>query len=102
MAPAASVAYYTIQHLKSGRRSTGNSRADVMATGTQLDLKSSVLSTEEEVGFDEELGEPIVLGEMLASRADDPSIAAGRNVDWQEFLEAHDDRYRVIVNSIAK
>src|SRR5215213_7823273 len=33
LAPAASVAYYTLQHLKSGRRSTGSSRADVLAAG---------------------------------------------------------------------
>src|SRR4051812_13277746 len=102
MAPPSSVAYYTLQHLKSGRRSTGNSRADVMATGTQLDLSSSVLSLEEEVGFDEELGEPIVLGEMLACRGEDPAMAGGRNVDWEQFLGTHDHRYRVIVSSIAK
>jgi len=102
MAPPASVAYYTLQHLRSGRRSTGNSRADVLATGTQLDLSSSVLSLEEEVGFDEELCEPIVLGDLLACRADDPAMAGGRNVDWDEFLETHDDRYGTIVSSIAK
>src|SRR3954470_18797756 len=92
LAPAASVAYYTIQHLKSGRRSMGNSRADVLATGTQLDLSSSVLSLEEEVGYDEELCEPIVLGEMLASRADDPAMAGARNVDWEQFLGTRDHR----------
>jgi hypothetical protein len=102
MAPASSVAYYTLQHLKSGRRSTGNSRADVLATGTQLDLHSSVLSLEEEIGYDEEMGEPIVLGEMLSSRADDPATAGGRNVDWDQFLGTHDHRYRVIVSSIAR
>jgi hypothetical protein len=32
---AGNVAYYTIQHLKSGRRSVGNSKADALATGTQ-------------------------------------------------------------------
>ena len=102
MAPAASVAYYTIQHLKSGRRSTGNSRADVLATGTQLDLSSAVLSLEEEVGYDEELGEAIVLGDLLASRADDPAMAGSRNVDWEAFLGDSDERYRAIVKAIAE
>ena len=32
-----SVAYYTIQRLKSGRRSTGSGRTDVMSPGCQLD-----------------------------------------------------------------
>jgi hypothetical protein len=54
------------------------------------------------VGFDEELAEPIVLGELLASRADDPSMAGSRNVDWEEFLRSHDHRCRVIVKSIAR
>jgi hypothetical protein len=44
------IAFYTILHMKSGRRSQCRSRADTMAPGTQLDRKSSVLSLEEEVG----------------------------------------------------
>ncbi|MCU1329632.1 MAG: hypothetical protein JWN34_5002 [Bryobacterales bacterium] len=99
---AGNIAYFAILHMKSGRRSVCRSRADVMACGTQLDHKSCVLSLEEEVGYDEELGEPIVLGELLASRADDPSVAGSRNVDWEEFLGSHDDRYGVIVRSIAQ
>src|SRR5580692_14479 len=50
------IAYYSILHMRSGRRSQSGSRADVMATGTILDDKSSVLSFEEEVGYDEEIG----------------------------------------------
>ncbi len=30
------IAYYTIQHIKSGRRSTGSSTVDVYGSGTQL------------------------------------------------------------------
>jgi len=30
------IAYFTILHIKSGRRSTGSSMVDVMGTGTQL------------------------------------------------------------------
>jgi hypothetical protein len=37
------IAYFTILHMKSGRRSVCRSRADVMACGTQLDHKSCVL-----------------------------------------------------------
>jgi hypothetical protein len=53
------VAYYTILHMKSGRRSQCRSRADVMACCTQLDHRSSLLSTEEEVVWDPELDEPV-------------------------------------------
>jgi len=38
------IAYYALLHTRSGRRSTGGSRTDVMAPGTQLDGKSCVLS----------------------------------------------------------
>ncbi len=74
--PAGNIAYYTILHMKSGRRSQCRSRADTMAPGTQLDHKSSVLSMEEEVGYDPELDEPITLGELLTADREDPSMAA--------------------------
>ena len=98
---AGNIPYFAILHMKSGRRSVCRSRADVMACGTQLDHKSCVLSLEEEVGYHEDLGEPIALGELLASRADDPSMAGSRNVDWEEFLKNSDQRYRGILEAIA-
>ena len=88
--------------MKSGRRSVGGSRADVMATGTQLDHRSSVLSMEEEVGYDHEADEPVCLGELLACRGDDPSTAAARNLDWHWFLEENDERYGSIVQGMAR
>jgi len=68
---AGNIAYYTILHLRSGRRSQGSSRVDTMGIGTQLDGKSSVLSFEEEVGYDPELDEPITLEQLLASDHED-------------------------------
>jgi len=96
------VAYYTILHMKSGRRSQCRSRADVMAQGTQLDRKSSVLSLEEEVGYDPEIDEAIRLGDHLASQHDDPAMAAGRNIDWELFIETHDYRYGLIIRGFAQ
>ena len=81
------VAYYCLLHLKSGRRSYSSGRTDVMGSGTQLDHSSSVLSFEEEVGYDPELDEAVHLGDMLTCSKDDPAIAAGRNLDWEEFIE---------------
>lgn len=95
------VAYYAILHIKSGRRSQSCSRADVMAPGTQLDQKSCVLSFEEPVGFDMEIGEPVRLGEMMVSNSDDASVAAARNLDWETFLVTHDHQYRGIVRDTA-
>jgi len=96
------IAYYTILHMKSGRRSQCRSRADTMAPGTQLDTKSCVLSFEEEVGFDQELDEPVTLGELLAGHHDDPAMSGARNIDWDAFLASHDHRYTVIVKGIVE
>ncbi len=74
--PPASVAYYTILHLKSGRRSHSAARTDVMDQAPNLDGKTCVLSTETEVGFDPETMEAIRLGEFLACNQDDPSTRA--------------------------
>ena len=91
------VAYYTILHLRSGRRSYSAGRVDVMNAGTQLDGKSAVLSFEDPAGYDPETNEEIPLGDMLAGNADDPAMAAGRFVDWGQFLSTHDQRYGNIV-----
>ena len=73
-----------------------------MAQGTQLDHKSSVLSFEEEVGYDPELDEPITLGALLTSDREDPSFTAARNLDWELFIETHDYRYGVIIKGFAQ
>ena len=96
------VAYYTILHMKSGRRSYSAGRTDVMGSGTQLDGLSSVLSVEEAAGVDFETGEEIALGDMLAGNADDPAMAAGRFVDWSEFLDTHNPRYEAMVCDFAQ
>ena len=91
------VAYYTILHLKSGRRSYSTGGSDVMGSVTQMRKNSTVLSFEEQVAFDEEMGEPIQLEEMLADDGEDVALAAARNMDWEEFLDNHDLRYMCLV-----
>ncbi len=100
--PASSVAYYTILHLKSGRRSHSANRTDVFSSGTQLDGKTAMLSIETEVGFDPETIEPIRLGEFLSCSQDDPAMKAGRNLDWGEFIDSHDYRYGVLLKDMAE
>ncbi len=46
-ASAGNVIYYTIQHIKSGRRSTGSSITDVLGSGTQLCGNTRLNSLEE-------------------------------------------------------
>jgi len=96
------VAYYTILHMKSGRRSYSAGRVDVMGSGTQLDGLSSVQSFEDPAGFDPETGEEIPLGDMLAGNSDDPAQSAGRMMDWEQFLDTHNPRYEAMVNDFAQ
>ena len=98
---AGNVAYYTLLHLKSGRRSYSTGHTDVLGSATQISQNSMVLSLEEEVGYDPELDEAVHLGDVLTSDHDDPSMAAGRNLDWDEFLESHDYRYLCICYDMA-
>jgi hypothetical protein len=96
------IAFYTILHLKSGRRSHSAARTDAMGSGTQLDGRSQVLSFEAEIGYDPETMEAIHLGEMLTCSQDDPAMTAGRNLDWEKFISSHDYRYGVILKDFAE
>jgi hypothetical protein len=73
-----------------------------MGIGTQLDGSSSVLSFEEEVGYDPELDAPITLGDLLASEHEDPAMEAARNLDWELFLATHDYRYGIMIKGMAE
>ncbi len=53
---AGNVAFYTLQKLKCGRRSTGSSVVDVYGSGTQINGKSRLESLEQVVASNEENG----------------------------------------------
>ena len=95
------VVYYTVLHIKSGRRSYSAGRTDTMGSGTQLDGRSTVLSFETPAGIDPETGDEIPLGDMLAGHHEDPAIAGARNVDWEKFLADRNPRYRALVSDLA-
>lgn len=96
-----SVAYYTIQRLKTGRRSTGAGRTDVMSPGCQLDGNAKVASLDEPVSARD--GEhDLTLGDVIASRKDDPSQLAVRNADWTGFMALLEAPQQFIVRSIAE
>lgn len=66
-----SIAYYSIQRIKSGRRSYGDTRTDVMNPGYQMDNEGSVCSMQAPVGGRED--EDFTVGDMIASRTEDIS-----------------------------
>ena len=91
------VAYYAILNTRSGRRSQGCGRTDVLGSGTQMAGRSTVLSMEEQVGLNPETGEAVTLGELLAGAHEDPASSAARRLDWQQFFVGHDARYPAMV-----
>jgi hypothetical protein len=97
------IAYYTIQHMKSGRRSTGSTVADVLGSGTQLNGRSRTNSFEEVVSSDEETGgEIFLLHDVLSNDQEDPSTKAARKMDWETFCAGLTDRELETVLAVAE
>ena len=78
------IAYYTLQHLKSGRRANGSSRVDVLASGTQLDGNTELHSLNEIVS--ESGNEIFELQDVISQDSEDPSTIAARKIDWDAFM----------------
>ena len=98
---ASSVAYYAIEHTRSGRRSCGNSASDVHGAATQLKGRSRLESMEQVVASNEECGGEIwELHDVLSSDAEDPGTKAARKMDWSEFASALTERERAVINCI--
>ena len=98
---ASSVAFYAIEHTRSGRRSCGNSASDVHGAATQLKGRSRLESMEQVVASNEECGGEIwELHDVLSSDAEDPGTKAARKMDWSEFASALTERERAVINCI--
>jgi hypothetical protein len=94
------IAYYTLQHMKSGRRSVGHSNADVLGSATQLHGRSHVSSFDEPIMKEE--SETFTMDDVFCSEQEDPSVAAARKMDWEEFCLMQDECNRAIVIAIAE
>ncbi len=99
---AGNVAYYTLQHLKSGRRTVGYSSVDVLASGTQLNGRSTVSSIHEEVPMCADTDETVAVSELISTDQDDPSTKATRKLDWQQFYGTQDRNGRQLLNCMAE
>ena len=100
---ASSVAYYSLQHCKSGRRSVGNSRVDVLAAGTQLNGHTRLTSLDEVAAANEECGgEIFTFNDVLSDDQEDPSTKAARKLDWESFCAGLPERERVAVLFVAE
>lgn len=96
------IAYYAIQHLKSGRRSTGSSAVDVMHSGTQLKGRAQLSSLEALSPLEDETNESLALGEVLSNDHDDPGTIVARKLDWEAFCRTQPARNRSILECTAQ
>ena len=98
---AGNIAYYACKHIRSGRRSTGSSKLDVMAPQAQLCGNTAVHSLDEEFGLQhEDYDGPTTLGELLAGKHEDVAQAAARNLDWADFLGELDKRQLIMLGDV--
>jgi DNA-directed RNA polymerase specialized sigma24 family protein len=91
-----SIAYYSIQRTKSGRRSYGARRLDVMSAGFRMDHEGSVCSMQDPVCDENDSN----VGDTIASKSEDMATKVLRQIDWSEFLETLDARKRRIVEEM--
>ena len=100
---AGNVAYYTIQKLKCGRRSTGSSTVDVYGSGTQINGTTRLTSLDEarQANVDD-VGEPLVLHDVLSRDEEDPATKASRKMDYQTFMASLSARDQAIINCLVE
>ena len=97
----ASIAYYAIQRGKSGRRSYGATRTDVLCASAQLDGSVTLSSMDEGIATDGE-GDGLTLHDVLAKHEEDPAQQAARQIDWSELMADLDDRKLAILRATAE
>ena len=95
------IAFYTLQHMKSGRRSVGNSNADVLGTATQLNGRSRVVSFDEEMDASEK-DDSFTLHHAFTDPSEDPATTAARKMDWETFMAMQDECDRAILRCAAE
>lgn len=98
-----SIAFYVIQRTRSGRRSYSAGRTDALAVATQLDGLSSVESLDRPfAGSDQDDDGALCLHDVLAGPGEDPSMEAGRRLDWERALKVCTPRQHAIIRAIAE
>jgi hypothetical protein len=95
------IAFYTLQHMKSGRRFAGNSIADVLGTATQLNGRSHVVSFDEEMDASEH-DDSFTLHHAFTDPTEDPATTAARKMDWEMFMAMQDECDRAILRCAAE
>jgi hypothetical protein len=98
---AGNITFYTIEKLRSGRRSTGSSVVDVYGSGTQLNGTTRLNSLEEVVASSDEAGgEIFTFNDVLSNDQEDPSTRAARKMDWEDFMASLSPRDQAVIECL--
>jgi hypothetical protein len=97
---AGNIAHYTVLALRSGRRSTGFKKNDVMHPAAQLNGHARIRSMDEPLSDGEPGEEPLTLHDCLAANGDDPATAAARRLDWEPVIESLDRTAKAILMAL--
>ena len=95
-----SVAYYTLQRLKSGRRSQYAGRMDAMCPGATLDKKVEMADLD--APTQSENSEMLPMGDMLASDDEDAATLAARDIDWAMLEPLLTDRELKVLQALTE
>ena len=95
-----SIAYYSIQRTKSGRRSYSGRRTDALSSATILDGNSAPMSLDAVIG-NQEGSEEYTIGDMIASPGDDPGMLAAKEIDWAGFQKLLKHQHRKLLKGLA-
>jgi hypothetical protein len=98
---AGNVSYYTLKALRVGRRSTGFRKTDPLHLAAQLSGRCHVHSLDERLAAPQPGDEPLTIAELLASKQDDPSTKAARQLDWNELVQELDDVAKETLKALA-
>ena len=91
------IAWYAGLQIRSGRRSTGHHRNDVMHPAARMAVISLDAPMQAEEG-----DECLSLGDVLTTDAEDPSETGARNLDWAALMEKLDRMGREILRAMAE
>ena len=101
--PAASVAFYALQQMKTGRRSQYAGRQDAMCPAAALDGAVQLKSLDDVVPVEEgEFGEQLTLHDVLAGSAEDVDVTVARRIDWGVVVGTLDERRQRILLGTAE
>jgi hypothetical protein len=95
------IAYYTLQHLKSGRRANGTSSVDIMGSSTQLNGNARLHSMNEVVSVSECGDEIFELQDVISQDNEDPAVKAARSLDWGAFIAGLNKIEKLVVEFLS-